>query len=130
MSDALQCGNWIWKNLVTWWKPGIRMQRGRFSSSAEYILFASNGVPLEGEKSPQNVLSFRPVSGKDKIHIAEKPVELVETLLGVSPANSVVLDPFMGSGATAEACERTGRKWIGVESMRSNCDKIIKRISS
>lgn len=37
MTDAVQCGGWVWRNLVTWWKPGVRMQRGRFSASAEYV---------------------------------------------------------------------------------------------
>src|SRR6056297_912315 len=31
VTDAVQCGGWVWRNLVTWWKPGIRMIRGRFS---------------------------------------------------------------------------------------------------
>ena len=53
MTDAIQCGGWVWRNLVTWWKPGVRMQRGRFSSSAEYVVYASAGIPLDGENSPQ-----------------------------------------------------------------------------
>ena len=128
MSDAIQCGNWIWRNIVTWWKPGIRMQRGRFSSSSEYVLYASKGIPIPGEKSPQNVLSYRPVQGKHKSHIAEKPVDLIDVLLGVSPEGGLVLDPFMGSGSTAIACEHAGRKWIGIESMQSNCEIAAKRI--
>jgi site-specific DNA-methyltransferase (adenine-specific) len=24
MTDAIQCGGWVWRNIVTWWKPGIR----------------------------------------------------------------------------------------------------------
>jgi len=115
MTDAIQAGGWIWRNIVTWWKPGCRMQRGRFSSSAEYVLYASNGVPVAGEKSPQNVLSFRGVAGDDKLHIAEKPIELIVTLLGITPLNAVVVDPFMGSGTTAIACVRSGRRFIGVE---------------
>jgi hypothetical protein len=34
LTDAVQCADFVWHNLVTWWKPGIRMQRGRFSLSA------------------------------------------------------------------------------------------------
>ena len=60
MSDAIQSGGWVWRNLVTWWKRGVRMQRGRFSLSAEYILSASAGEIAEGEKSLQNVLDFAP----------------------------------------------------------------------
>lgn len=115
MTDAIQCGGWVWRNLVTWWKPGVRMQRGRFSSSAEYIVYGSIGVPTEGEKSPQNVISFAPVSGDDKTHIAEKPLELLETLLGITEKGALVLDPFAGSGTTGIACIRTGRRFVGIE---------------
>lgn len=115
MTDAVQCGGWVWRNLVTWWKPGVRMQRGRFSSSAEYVVYGSHGPITEGEKSPQNVLSFAPVAGEDKQHIAEKPVELLKALIGVTPAGASVTDAFMGSGTTGVACVELGRPFVGVE---------------
>jgi DNA modification methylase len=31
------------------------------------------------------------------------------------PQGATVLDPYMGSGSTAIACIRTGRKFIGIE---------------
>lgn len=107
ITDAVQCGGYVWRNIVTWWKPGIRMQKGRFSSSAEYIVYASKGIPTEGQRSPQNVLSYKPVNGTAKFHIAEKPVNLVEDIIGVTPKDAVILDPFMGSGTTGVACIKT-----------------------
>jgi len=130
MTDAVQCGGWVWRNIATWWKPGVRMQRGRFSSSAEYIVYASHGVPAEGEKSPQNVLQFAPVGGEQKGHIAEKPVALLESLVGLSAPNSVVLDPFMGSGTTGVACANLGRKFIGIEIERKYFDIACERIAA
>ncbi|WP_425378759.1 DNA methyltransferase [Spiroplasma endosymbiont of Polydrusus pterygomalis] len=32
-----------------------------------------------------------------------------------SKENDIILDPFMGSGATAYACEQLNRKWLGCE---------------
>lgn len=128
MTDAIQCGGWVWRNLVTWWKPGVRMQRGRFSASAEYILYGSHGLPAEGEKSPQNVLTFAPVGGEDKEHIAEKPVALLEQLMSITPAGSIVLDPFMGSGTTGVACMNTGRKFVGIELDPGHFDIACRRI--
>jgi DNA modification methylase len=127
MSDAVQAGGWVWRNIVTWWKPGIRMQRGRFSSSAEYLIYASNGVPAEGVDSPQNVLSYPPVSGKDKTHIAEKPVALLVDLLGVAPFKAIVVDPFAGSGTTIIAAETTGRTCIAIELSPTYCDVAVRR---
>ena len=128
MTDAVQCGGWVWRNLVTWWKPGIRMQRGRFSSSAEYVVYGSHGPVSDGEKSPQNVLSFAPVGGDEKQHIAEKPVALLETLIGVTPPGACVTDPFMGSGTTGVACVKAGRPFVGVEMDRRMFDIACKRI--
>ena len=120
-TDAVQAGGWVWRNLVTWWKPGVRMQRGRFSSSAEYVVYASHGVPMDGEKSPQNVLKWNGISGDDKVHIAEKPVELLAEILGVTIPDAVCLDPFMGSGTTGVACVRTGRRFVGIELDPHSC---------
>jgi len=128
MTDAMQCGGWVWRGITTWWKPGIRMQRGRFSLSAEYVVFGSNGTMIEGERSPQNVFRFAPVGGKDKIHIAEKPVEVLTWILGVTPTKSVILDPFMGSGATGVACIELDRDFIGCEIDNQSFQNAQKRI--
>ena len=115
LSDAIQCGGWVWRGLSTWWKPGIRMQRGRFSASSEFVLYGSRGIPTAGERSPQNVFSFAPVNGDDKEHIAEKPVEVVRWLLGVTRPGDLVLDPFCGSGAVGVACVLEGRAFLGYD---------------
>ena len=128
MTDAVQIGGWVWRNIVTWWKPGIRMQRGRFSSSCEYVVYASAGIPSEGECSPQNVLRISSVNGEDKSHIAEKPVDLLQAILGVTPRASTILDPFMGSGTTGVACVKTGRRFIGIEIDEGYCAIAKRRI--
>jgi site-specific DNA-methyltransferase (adenine-specific) len=130
LTDALQCGGWVWRGIATWWKPGIRMQRGRFSLSAEYVVFGSNGEWAEGEKSPQNVFSCAPVSGDEKEHIAEKPISVLNWIVGVTPAGSKVLDPFMGSGTTGISCIQLGRDFIGCEIDPFGYDVAQKRIEA
>lgn len=115
LTDAIQAGGWVWRNMATWWKPGVRMQKGRFSQSAEYILYGSYGIPANGEYSPQNVYKSQPVNGRDKIHIAEKPIDVIKWIIGVTPKGAIILDPFMGGGAAGVACVQTGRKYIGIE---------------
>jgi adenine-specific DNA-methyltransferase len=47
----------------------------------------------------------------------QKPVALLERIVSATcPPDGLVLDPFHGSGTTAEAAERLGRRWIGVDS--------------
>lgn len=114
-SDALQGGGWIWRNVGTWWKPGTRMQKGRFSASAEYVLFGSAGVPACGRRSPQNVFSCPSMRGKEKQHICQKPVDVMRWVLGVVPRCGTVVDPFAGSGSTGEACVAEGLSFVGIE---------------
>ena len=45
-----------------------------------------------------------------------KPIELMRHLVRlVTPPGGTVLDPFLGSGTTAIACEMEGFEWIGIE---------------
>lgn len=116
LTDAIQCGGWTWRNLATWWKPGCRMQKGRFSSSAEFLIYATNGPhESDGECSPQNVFSCATMQTENKEHIAEKPEAVLSWAVSVTRGSGLVLDPFMGSGTTGVACIRTGRRFIGIE---------------
>lgn len=46
----------------------------------------------------------------------QKPVALLERIIAAScPIGGLVLDCFAGSGTTAEAAERLGRRWIGID---------------
>jgi hypothetical protein len=46
----------------------------------------------------------------------QKPVALLDRIISASsPPAGLVLDCFLGSGTTAEAAERLGRRWIGID---------------
>jgi DNA modification methylase len=50
------------------------------------------------------------------LHPTVKPVALVEdAILDCSHRNGIILDPFVGSGTTLIAAERTGRRAFGLE---------------
>ena len=92
------------------------MIKGRFSSSAEYILYATNGAhELNGEATVQNVFLCPTLIGNNKDHIAEKPLDVMKWILSITPPACTILDPFMGSGTTGVACVQTGRNFIGIE---------------
>jgi site-specific DNA-methyltransferase (adenine-specific) len=130
VTDAIQAGGWVWRGLGTWWKPGIRMQRGGLSQSAEYVVWGTLGAwSRELAHSPQNVCKVAPVGGDDKLHIAEKPEAVLEWLVPFAPAGGIVLDPFMGAGTTLVAAKRAGRQAIGVDILEENCAIAVKRLT-
>ncbi len=73
-------------------------------------------IPWEGitrNKRSVWTVSKKPYSGA---HFATFPIDLIEPcVLAGSRENDLVLDPFMGSGTTAAAALKHGRKYVGCE---------------
>lgn len=64
-----------------------------------------------------------------RIHPTQKPLKLIERLIYTSSnPGDIVLDPFMGSGATAVGCIKMDRHFIGFELDEKYFEKSIKRI--
>jgi site-specific DNA-methyltransferase (adenine-specific) len=57
------------------------------------------------------------LDGIQCVHPTVKPIKLMEYLVGLvkMPENTVVLDPFMGSGTTGIACVNNDVNFIGIE---------------
>lgn len=65
---------------------------------------------------------------KEYVHPTQKPVELVMyALANSSKVEDIVLDPFMGSGATLIACQKTNRVCYGLELDPRFVDVIVQR---
>jgi len=62
-----------------------------------------------------DIIKCRAVRVKERLHPAEKPLDLLLRLVGKTREHGAVLDPFMGSGTTGVACVQTGRNFIGIE---------------
>lgn len=80
-----------------------------------------SGLHREGtEREPENrnrrsvwTVPTQPYSGA---HFAVFPAALIEPcILAGSRPGDLVLDPFMGSGTTAQVAQQLGRQWIGCE---------------
>lgn len=69
----------------------------------------------DGMKNKRSVwtITTKPYEGA---HFAVFPEELIEPcIMAGAPAGGVVLDPFMGSGTTAQVAQNLGRKYLGCE---------------
>jgi site-specific DNA-methyltransferase (adenine-specific) len=96
------------EGLAPWGAQGPRI-------TTEFIFFATRG-----EKgllaSPIDYIRVNRVPRNERIHAAEKPVELIRKLLECSTLpGDVVLDPCCGSGSTLVACKELGRRALGIE---------------
>lgn len=87
----------------------------KFRNGAQYD---ENGKTIRGTgKMVFNWFEWQR-DGKDipKIHPAQKPVNLLETLIKTfTDEGDVVIDPCAGSGSTGRACLNTGRSFFGFE---------------
>jgi site-specific DNA-methyltransferase (adenine-specific) len=62
-----------------------------------------------------HVNQVKNVSAEKTAHPCQMPLEVMENVVGILPEGYTIVDPFMGSGTTALACIKHGRKFIGIE---------------
>ena len=106
------------KNILIWiknnWTAGDL--KGAYAKQTEFIIYAVKGRHLLNGRRDSDVLKYNRVSGKKQVHQNQKPVDLLEYLIKKSSTKGdTVLDCFMGSGSTGVACNKLGRKFIGIE---------------
>ena len=62
-------------------------------------------------------------------HPTQKPMRVFFKFIEkYSQEGELIIDPFLGSGTTAIACERLKRRWIGIEIEEKYCEIAAKRI--
>ena len=93
------------EHIYVFWQPGIvRYDRDKLTGN-EWSEWGSRGV-----------WQIRSVRRNDR-HEAEFPEELARRVISLySPADGVVIDPFVGSGTTAAVAKSLGRHWMGIDS--------------
>jgi DNA modification methylase len=129
-------------NLCVWAKPNGGM--GSLYRSRHELVFVTKvpGAPHRNNvelgkhgRYRTNVWEYTGATGGVKseeddftVHPTVKPVGLVaDAILDVTALGETVLDPFLGSGTTLLAAERTRRKCLGVEISPAYVDVAIRR---
>lgn len=114
-ADAMEAAGFHIHNLLRWDKNTKNANRW-YMKDCEWTLFGAKR-PVKKINSPGSTQGFRAANPRNKRHPTEKPVELMEHyILNSTQAGDVVLDPFGGSGSTAVAAQRAGRRWMCFES--------------
>jgi len=109
----------------------------------EYVVVASKGSfrrQRRGEdtitkrgflEATTSVWSIAPESARRVGHPAPFPVELPQRLIELYTfAGDLILDPFIGAGATAVAARLTGRHFVGYDTDRAYLDLAVERLAA
>lgn len=108
---------WLNLGLIVWDKGKIGM--GRPIRKQHELIFYANQGSAEFQKFGEithipSVLKVK--HDTNKIHGAQKPVELIEHLInGFSKEGDLIIDLFGGSGSTGKACQNLNRNFVGFE---------------
>jgi DNA modification methylase len=131
-------------NLCVWTKPNAGM--GSLYRSQHELVFVFKLGPGRHRNNVQlgaygrhrsNVWAYAAGPGFGRageegrlaaLHPTVKPTAMIaDAILDVTRRGDIVLDPFLGSGATLMACERTWRRCHGLELDPLYCDVIVRR---
>ena len=68
------------------------------------------------------------VSREKTNHPCQMPLEVMTNIIGILPEGYTIIDPFLGSGTTGEACKKLNRDFIGIEKDAFYFDIAKKRL--
>mgnify|MGYP001029342057 CR=1 FL=1 len=156
--DIMRSAGFKIRNIITWTFNNMQNCTNRLSGRYENIVWGvkdlndyvfnlddiripyitQNDKRLEGGKgrNPTDVWYFNRVNNMTKKslglnHPTVYPLEMIERIIKMSSnEGDIILDPFLGSGTTAVAALKLGRKAIGFELDPSYEEEIQKRITT
>lgn len=115
--------------------PVPRARKVDFMKAVEMCLwFTKKEIKIEYfnyqlGQHPDYIITPIPSKNENRCHPTQKPVKFCTWVISyLSNEGNIVLDPFLGSGTIAVACEKLNRKWIGIEVNEEYCKLAVKRI--
>ncbi|BDH64568.1 DNA-methyltransferase [Enterococcus faecalis] len=133
-------------NNITWQKtnPAPNLGCRMFTHSTETILWAKQNKKskhifnyhlmkkINGNKQMKDVWTTTTIKKSEKKygnHPTQKPIDIIERMILASTnEDSIILDPFIGSGTTLLAAKMLNRKSIGIDVEKEYINLANKRI--
>ena len=113
-----------------WKKPSLVLGRSPYQWQHEPVLYGwkKNGKHQWYSDRKQTTIWEFEKPRKNADHPTMKPIPLLAyPITNSSMSNTLILDPFGGSGSTLIACEQTDRSCCTIELDEKYCDVIVKR---
>lgn len=105
-------------SLICWHKTNpVPLTASPHLPDTEYALHFTRGVRVGGHYHSKRHFYVQPAGKSPYDHPTVKPLNIVKNLLlnAASTRNSLVLDPFMGTGTTGVAAIQLGHRFVGIE---------------
>ena len=127
LAVAIEAAGLRFQAMPIWDKQALGLGTG-FRAQHECILHFAISTPRYHSKSFGNVIRA-PRMTSEREHPTEKPISLMAALIDVqTEPDTLVLDPFMGSGSTGVAAVMMGRRFVGVEHDLKHFETACRRI--
>jgi len=134
LREVLECmaeAGWQERNLLVWVKNnGAGALFAQYKHWFEPCFYAHKRGQSPRWRGPTNesTVWFHDKPVRNEMHPTMKPLALIERAVSNSTApRQLVVDPFLGSGTTIIAAERTGRICYGMDVEPRYCDVMLKR---
>ncbi len=121
VNEADKWSGWRLGNLAPIWEPIAWLFKPYPHTITDVVVKnevgAVNTAAVQANgKNATNLVKRWFAKDEQRWHEAQKPVSIMEFLIKLSTREGhIVLDPFAGSGSTAIACQRLGRRFICFE---------------
>ncbi len=135
LAEALQKSDFRQLRFLEWLKtnPVPLNSRVNYLTNAREIAISAvkGGKPKFHSSYDNGVYEYPIYQGKERTHPTQKPLKLFEALIEKhSDIGDTVLDCFLGSGTTAVACKRTGRRFVGCELDETYYKNALQRVDA
>ena len=120
-------------------KPNLRQVAGEYKNPTDKRI---QGMIAQGKYPPMydwvketvddidwiEIQQVKNVSKEKVNHPCQIPIALMEKIIGVLPKDSIIIDPFSGSGSTGIACKNLNMEFIGIEIDQHYCELSRNRL--